>query len=91
MITDEDFSQDNQHYHILIIICNGEITDMDQTVAAIIDASDIPLSIIIIGVGDGNVGDMEKNPTPFADMEKLDADEERLVDIEGRVQKRDIV
>ena len=34
------------------IITDGEITDMETTIYAIIEASRLPMSIIIIGVGD---------------------------------------
>lgn len=47
---------------------------MDSTVEAVVAASDIPLSIIIIGVGDGD----------FTNMEVLDADDGPLVDINGK-------
>ena len=39
------------NYQVLLIITDGIITDMDATKAAIIAASDLPMSIIIIGVG----------------------------------------
>ena len=41
--------QDNQKYHILLILTDGVINDEEQTIAAIVDASYTPLSIIIIG------------------------------------------
>jgi len=54
-----------QRYHILTIITDGEITDMENTKRAIISAVSAPLSIIIIGVGNGN----------FKSMEELDGDD----------------
>jgi hypothetical protein len=51
-------------YHILLIITDGEIHDMQKTVNAIIEASGLPISIIIIGVGDEE----------FINMKKLDSD-----------------
>ena len=56
--------RDGSHYFILVIITDGVITDMPQTKAAIIEASFLPMSIIIIGVG----------PADFSAMEELDAD-----------------
>ena len=44
-------SQHNQKYAILLIITDGEINDMSQTIDAIVLASRQPLSIIIVGVG----------------------------------------
>ncbi|OUM61541.1 hypothetical protein PIROE2DRAFT_12454 [Piromyces sp. E2] len=38
-------------YYILTIITDGSISDMEKTKEAIIDACDLPLSIIIIGIG----------------------------------------
>ena len=46
-------------YTILLIITDGEIHDMDKTIKAIIEASELPLSIIIIGVGNADFSKME--------------------------------
>jgi hypothetical protein len=67
-------------YWILLIMTDGAIHDMQQTVAAIVEASMLPLSIIIIGVGQAN----------FGDMHTLDADDVPL-QAYGRVAERDIV
>ena len=62
------------------IITDGEITDMETTIYAIIEASRLPMSIIIIGVGDEE----------FKAMKILDSDEGRLR--AGRIKAcRDIV
>lgn len=41
-------------YVILLILTDGVIMDMQQTIDAIVNASRLPLSIIIIGVGNAN-------------------------------------
>ncbi|TDH69460.1 hypothetical protein CCR75_009467 [Bremia lactucae] len=40
-------------YHILIIITNGHIDDPNMARRAIVQASEYPISIVMIGVGDG--------------------------------------
>jgi len=67
-------------YYILTIITDGEISDMENTKRAIINASDCPLSIIIIGVGKGN----------FDSMVELDGDEVKI-NVDGKYAERDIV
>eukprot|EP00045_Choanoeca_perplexa_P013309 m.150285 g.150285 ORF g.150285 m.150285 type:complete len:586 (+) comp16314_c0_seq1:94-1851(+) len=69
-----------QDYHILLILTDGVITDFDQTVRAIVEASSLPLSIIIVGVGGAD----------FASMEHLDGDDQ-LLEYQGRKAERDIV
>ena len=70
-----------EKYFVLLICTDGEITDMDETKAAIVDACDYPLSIIIVGIGNAD----------FGKMKILDGDEEGLKDSKGRVAPRDIV
>lgn len=72
--------QDGKHYFILLIITDGIISDMHQTKNAIIDASKLPISIIIVGVGSAD----------FAAMDELDSDDIRL-SVNGRYAERDIV
>ncbi|PVD25046.1 hypothetical protein C0Q70_15543 [Pomacea canaliculata] len=67
-------------YFILLIITDGIITDMPQTTEAIVNASSLPMSIIIVGVGDAD----------FEAMEILDGDDVRL-SFKGRYAERDIV
>ena len=67
-------------YYILLIITDGEITDMDNTIHEIVESSDLPLSIIIVGVGGAD----------FSKMDILDADDNPLMS-RGRKQTRDNV
>ncbi|KAF2069002.1 hypothetical protein CYY_009678 [Polysphondylium violaceum] len=73
-------SQQNQKYTILMIITDGEITDIDNTIEAIVKASVLPLSIVIVGVGKDS----------FTNMVVLDGDDGLLVS-NGVRAERDIV
>ncbi|XP_073233601.1 copine-3-like [Porites lutea] len=68
------------NYFILLILTDGVITDMDQTKQAVVAASALPMSIIIVGVGGAD----------FAMMEELDSDDALLM-AGGRSAQRDIV
>lgn len=39
-------------YHILLILTDGVIHDLEATIDVIVESSALPVSIIIIGVGD---------------------------------------
>jgi len=75
-------TQKEQTYNILLIITDGVINDMQRTCDAIVDATKLPLSIIIVGVGNAN----------FDNMDTLDADDEPLRHSRtGKLMSRDIV
>jgi len=40
-------------FHILVIIADGQMEEEEPTVASIVEASNVPLSIVLVGVGDG--------------------------------------
>lgn len=63
-----EVSQHNQKYMILLIITDGIINDMKDTIDQVVRGSSLPLSIIIVGVGDAD----------FSSMDVLDADDEPL-------------
>lgn len=65
---------------MFLILTDGLITDMEDTKSALVAASGLPLSVIIVGVGDED----------FAAMEELDADK-GLLRAHGKVAARDIV
>lgn len=48
-----DLVKQRRSYHILIIIADGAVDNMEETVKMIIEASNYQLSIICIGVGKG--------------------------------------
>ena len=54
-------AQDGGSYFILLIITDGVITDMPQTCEAIVNAATLPISIIIVGVGDADFEGEEYN------------------------------
>ena len=72
--------QDGRQYFVLLIITDGIITDMEDTKKAIIEASKLPMSIIIIGVGNED----------FKMMDALDSDK-GLLKSDGVKATRDIV
>ena len=68
------------NYFVLLILTDGIITDFDDTKRALVGASSLPMSVIIVGIGDED----------FAAMDILDGDQNRL-QYQGQVAKRDIV
>lgn len=46
-------------YHILLIITDGEVNKVKETKEQIVEASNYPLSIVVVGVGDGPFDLME--------------------------------
>ncbi|XP_059940542.1 copine-2 isoform X3 [Mesoplodon densirostris] len=68
-------------YFILLIITDGVISDMEETRHAVVQASKLPMSIIIVGVGNAD----------FAAMEFLDGDNRTLRSHTGEEAARDIV
>jgi len=81
MAESEQVSQQNQHYYVMLIITDGAIHDMQQTIDWIVRGSFAPLSIVIVGVGKDD----------FGNMDTLDADDRPLVDSRGVKMDRDIV
>jgi hypothetical protein len=79
-----NFASAHQHepsnYFVLLIITDGIITDFKETKEALITASSLPMSVIIVGVGEED----------FSAMEVLDGDKGGL-EHRGKKAQRDIV
>ena len=68
-------------YSVLLILTDGLITDFQDTVRVLVHCSRLPMSVIIIGVGNED----------FKSMDALDADFVPLRDAYGNTAVRDIV
>ena len=68
-------------YHILMILTDGVIDDLQETIDSLVEGSFEPLSVIIIGIGDAD----------FKKMEILDGDEVPLISSKGKKRIRDLV
>ena len=71
----------NPLYHVLLILTDGDIHDMSKTKDLIVAASGMPISIIIVGIGEDD----------FELMIELDGDEVILKNHKGQPAQRDIV
>ena len=56
----EHVRESGNKFHILVIIADRQLEDEGPTVSAIIEASKLPLSIVLVGVGDGSWDIMEE-------------------------------
>ncbi|KAJ6374613.1 hypothetical protein OIU78_030166 [Salix suchowensis] len=82
LIASQSLANGGKKYFVLLIITDGVVTDLQETIDALVKASDLPLSILIVGVGGAD----------FKEMEIFDADKgERLETSSGRIASRDIV
>ncbi|XP_053119904.1 copine-4 isoform X1 [Hemicordylus capensis] len=79
--SEETNTKESSQYFILLILTDGVITDMADTREAIVHASHLPMSVIIVGVGNAD----------FSDMQMLDGDDGILRSPKGEPVLRDIV
>ncbi|XP_037309828.1 copine-4 isoform X2 [Pungitius pungitius] len=77
----EVHTKEAMQYFILLILTDGVITDMADTREAIVQASHLPMSVIIVGIGNAD----------FSDMQMLDGDDGILRSPKGEPVFRDIV
>ena len=80
VISSMDKNNDKE-YHILMILTTGVIHDLQATIDFLVEASKLPFSLIIIGIGNGD----------FKDMEKLDGDKVCITTSKNKKRIRDIV
>ncbi len=76
-----EISQGTIQFDIVTILTDGEISDMRDTINAIVDASDLPMVFLIVGIGNGQ----------FVNMKYLDADGTVLQASSGKKALRDNV
>jgi hypothetical protein len=80
LATTKGCTQENQNYVVMLILTDGVIDDKEETIQAIIRASNTPMSIIIVGIGSED----------FSAMAELDGDGKAL-SRGGAAATRDIV
>ena len=74
-------TDNNMEYNILMILTDGVIDDMDSTIDALVEGSYLPLSVIIVGIGNAD----------FSKMDVLDGNDIPLVSKQQIRWCRDIV
>ena len=50
--------KNTMNYHLLLILTDGQITDYRETVDELVKGSQLPMSVIIIGIGDADFSSM---------------------------------
>ncbi len=79
-------------YYILLVLTDGLINDMENTTDQIVRATALPISIIIVGVGDEDFSSMDVYVFDDAILRRLDADDKPLYSHKlGKQMERDIV
>jgi hypothetical protein len=71
----------NQEYSILIIFTNGNVHSKEETIAAIAEVASDPLSIVVVGVGPGDFGNMK-----FLNEKRNDRDNVLFVELKTHEQ-----
>lgn len=71
----------NDRYLILLILTDGQINDKNEVIDQIIECCDLPISLIIVGIGEGD----------FSLMEIFNDNDMKLVDSRGVKTTRDLV
>ena len=79
--TKRRFELDTHNYSVFLLLTDGCVNDLQATIDQIVSGCYLPLTIIIIGIGEED----------FSKMVVLDADDIPLVSSWGEQMKRDIV
>ena len=78
----KEYTRKNKHmYYVLLMLTDGCIHDLRETIDQVVEMASEPLSIIIVGIGEAD----------FYGMHFLDCDKGELVDSQGTPAIRDIV
>lgn len=77
----EEATKGASQYYVLLLLTDGALSDMPDTISAIVQATALPMSLIIVGVGQAD----------FSNMELLDGDNGVLRAPNGQEARRDIV
>mgnify|MGYP000870909282 CR=1 FL=1 len=65
-----EIAKEKAEFQLLIIIGDGAVSNLQETVSSIVEASNYPIAIVMVGVGDG---DFKQYPNdPWRGMKKLD-------------------
>lgn len=81
MTKEEDGRDRRTVYTVLLLVTDGDFQDFPDVANLICSAADLPLSIVIVGVGNSR----------FVQLEKLDGDDTPLCSTDGTPCARDIV
>ena len=81
VINEIKIQNDPKEYQVLMILTDGIIQDLQNTIDSLVEGSFYPLSVIIIGIGNAD----------FTKMEELDGDEIPLISRKGIKRQRDLV
>ena len=73
--------KNNGKFNLLMILTDEIIEDMDDTINSLVISSYLPISLIIIEIGNAD----------FSNMDMLDANDDSLYDNNGRKADRDLV
>ena len=71
----------NQEYNILMILTDGVIDDIQETIDALVEGSFLPLSVVIVGIGNAD----------FSNMVVLDGNDNPLISSQNKKWMRDLV